>query len=301
MDLHEALSDYKLNLSLVENKSKKTIEAYMSDLTHYIAYLNQKNINNVEEITILTVDNYLNSLTKEYSSNSINRVLASVRSFHKFISLNHESIKDPTLYIHTHKHNEHLPIYASVQDLKVLFDSFSNSDIDIYHKTILLTLYSCGLRVSELCSLKRNDVHLSEKILKVTGKGDKERIIPIVDACVQQMELYLNLVRKNWQKKTLPNFFINQYGRVLTRQYVHNLIKKKCEECNLNPNLSAHSFRHSFASHLLDGNADLRIVQELLGHSDIQTTQIYTHIQNKRLVNAYDNAFQSFKKKEEDD
>lgn len=300
MDLHEALSDYKLNLSLVENKSKKTIEAYMSDLTHYIAYLHQKNINNVEEITILTVDNYLNSLTKEYSSNSINRVLASVRSFHKFISLNHESIKDPTLYIHTHKHNEHLPIYASVQDLKVLFDSFSNSDIDIYHKTILLTLYSCGLRVSELCSLKRNDVHLSEKILKVTGKGDKERIIPIVDACVQQMELYLNLVRKNWQKKTLPNFFINQYGRVLTRQYVHNLIKKKCEECNLNPNLSAHSFRHSFASHLLDGNADLRIVQELLGHSDIQTTQIYTHIQNKRLVNAYDNAFQSFKKKEDD-
>lgn len=300
MDLHEALSDYKLNLSLVENKSKKTIEAYMSDLTHYIAYLNQKNINNVEQITILTVDNYLNSLTKEYSSNSINRVLASVRSFHKFISLNHESIKDPTLYIHTHKHNEHLPIYASVQDLKVLFDSFSNSDIDIYHKTILLTLYSCGLRVSELCSLKRNDVHLSEKILKVTGKGDKERIIPIVDACVQQMELYLNLVRKNWQKKTLPNFFINQYGRVLTRQYVHNLIKKKCEECNLNPNLSAHSFRHSFASHLLDGNADLRIVQELLGHSDIQTTQIYTHIQNKRLVNAYDNAFQSFKKKEDD-
>lgn len=300
MDLHEALSDYKLNLSLVENKSKKTIEAYMSDLTHYINYLNQKNINNVEEITILTVDNYLNSLTKEYSSNSINRVLASVRSFHKFISLNHESIKDPTLYIHTHKHNEHLPIYASVQDLKVLFDSFSNSDIDIYHKTILLTLYSCGLRVSELCSLKRNDVHLSEKILKVTGKGYKERIIPIVDACVQQMELYLNLVRKNWQKKTLPNFFINQYGRVLTRQYVHNLIKKKCEECNLNPNLSAHSFRHSFASHLLDGNADLRIVQELLGHSDIQTTQIYTHIQNKRLVNAYDNAFQSFKKKEDD-
>ncbi len=300
MDLHEALSDYKLNLSLVENKSKKTIEAYMSDLTHYINYLNQKNINNVEEITILTVDNYLNSLTKEYSSNSLNRVLASVRSFHKFISLNHESIKDPTLYIHTHKHNEHLPIYASVQDLKVLFDSFSNSDIDIYHKTILLTLYSCGLRVSELCSLKRNDVHLSEKILKVTGKGDKERIIPIVDACVQQMELYLNLVRKNWQKKTLSNFFINQYGRVLTRQYVHNLIKKKCEECNLNPNLSAHSFRHSFASHLLDGNADLRIVQELLGHSDIQTTQIYTHIQNKRLVNAYDNAFQSFKKKEDD-
>ena len=300
MDLHEALSDYKLNLSLVENKSKKTIEAYMSDLTHYIDYLNQKNINNVEEITILTVDNYLNSLTKEYSSNSINRVLASVRSFHKFISLNHESIKDPTLYIHTHKHNEHLPIYASIQDLKVLFDSFSNSDIDIYHKTILLTLYSCGLRVSELCSLKRNDVHLSEKILKVTGKGDKERIIPIVDACVQQMELYLNLVRKNWQKKTLPNFFINQYGRVLTRQYVHNLIKKKCEECDLNPNLSAHSFRHSFASHLLDGNADLRIVQELLGHSDIQTTQIYTHIQNKRLVNAFDNAFQSFKKKEDD-
>ena len=253
----------------------------MSDLTHYIAYLNQKNINNVEEITILTVDNYLNSLTKEYSSNSINRVLASVRSFHKFISLNHESIKDPTLYIHTHKHNEHLPIYASVQDLKVLFDSFSNSDIDIYHKTILLTfIQHVGSYVSvNFVTLKRNDVHLSEKILKVTGKGDKERIIPIVDACVQQNgALSKPCSKKLAKRKTLPNFFINQYGRVLTRQYVHNLIKKKCEECNLNPNLSAHSFRHSFASHLLDGNADLRIVQELLGHSDIQTTQnLHSH------------------------
>ena len=111
--------------------------------------------------------------------------------------------------------------------------------------------------------------------------------------------MVMNNKKKQLIKKNIPNFFINQYGNVLTRQYVHDLIKKKCQECHLNPNLSAHSFRHSFATHLLDGHADLRIVQELLGHSDIQTTQIYTHIQNKRLVSAYDNAFQSFKKKEE--
>ena len=299
MNLHEALSDYKLNLSLIENKSSKTIDAYISDLEHYIKYLNSYDIQNVEEVSILTVDSYLNELTKAYAPNSINRILASVRSFHKFISLNHESIKDPTLYIHTHTRNDHLPIYASFHDIQIIFDSFGNSDKDIYQKTILMTLYSCGLRVSELCSLKRNDVHLHEKILRVNGKGGKERIIPIVDTCIKQMELYLSLVRKNWIKKNIPNFFINQYGNVLTRQYVHDLIKKKCQECHLNPNLSAHSFRHSFATHLLDGHADLRIVQELLGHSDIQTTQIYTHIQNKRLVSAYDNAFQSFKKKEE--
>lgn len=299
MKLNEALVDYKIGISLVENKSEKTISAYLSDLRQYIEYLNKQGIYNMEDVSILHIDAYLNELSKNHNSTSINRMLSSIRSFHKYTSSNHENISNPTLYIHGMNPSKHLPTYASIGELQKLFDSFGNSDIDIYQKTILMLLYSCGLRVSECCSLKKNDIHFSEKILKIEGKGQKERIVPIADECIEQMKLYLNLVRINWEKKHVPNFFINQFGRVLTRQYVHTLIKKKTTECGINPDLSAHSFRHSFATHLLDEKADLRVVQELLGHSDIQTTQIYTHIQNKRLTDAYNQAFQGFHKKEE--
>ena len=124
-------------------------------------------------------------------------------------------------------------------------------------------------------------------------------MIPIADPCIAQMEVYLNTVRNEWDVNHSPNFFINHLGHVCTRQYVHTFIKKNVEACGLDPRISAHSFRHSFATHLLDGQADLRVVQELLGHSDIQTTQIYTHIQNERLKSAYDQFF-DWKGKKED-
>lgn len=300
MNLDEALSDYKMEITFVDNKSEKTIQAYLSDLDQYHEYCRKRGIENIEDISILTIDAFLSSLASSHSSSSINRMLSSIRSFHKYTTLNHPNINDPSLYVHSNLASKHLPTYASVEELTKIFDSFGNSDIDIYKKTILMTLYSCGLRVSELCELKRNNVHFDEKVLKVHGKGDKERLVPIADACIEQMKLYIVHVRNQWANQNISNFFINQYGRKLTRQYVHNLIKAKINECNISENLSAHSFRHSFATHLLDGNADLRVVQELLGHCDIQTTQIYTHIQNKRLLSAYDQAFEGLNKKEDD-
>ena len=301
MNLKEALQDYKINLTVVENKSSKTIESYIHDLQQYIDYMNANGINEVEQITIVKIDSFFNEYSLSHSSKSANRVLSSIRSFHRFTTLNHPQIKNPTLYLHGFSTNRHLPVYCSVEDISLLLNSFDNSDIQVYQKTLLETLYSCGLRVSELCDLKRNDVHLDQKILRITGKGDKQRIVPIADACVEQMKIYLTYVRPEWEKKRVANFFINQYGRVCTRQYVHNLIKEKIAQCHLNPDISAHSFRHSFATHLLDGKADLRVVQELLGHSDIQTTQIYTHIQNKRLTNAYDSFFPSMDEKKEEE
>lgn len=299
MNLEEAVLDYKINLQVIENKSAKTIESYLNDLHQYIEFMHSIGVDEVEQINILKIDSFFNEYGQSHSTKSANRVLSAIRSFHKYTTLNHPSIKNPTLYMHGFKNSRHLPVYCSVDDIATLLNSFGNSDIEIYQKTLLETLYSCGLRVSELCNLKQNDVHLDEKILKVTGKGNKQRIVPIADACVSQMKIYLNYVRVQWETKRCPNFFINQFGRVCTRQYVHNLIKSKIEECNLDPDISAHSFRHSFATHLLDGNADLRVVQELLGHSDIQTTQIYTHIQNKRLTNAYDSFFTDLNKKKE--
>ena len=291
MNIQEAIDDYLIQLKVVEDKSQRTIQAYQNNLNHYQTYMLDQGITQMEEITILHVDSFLNEYVKAHATKSANQLLSTIRSFHKFTSLNHPQIQNPTTYIKGFTNQRHLPIYCSQPDIEKLLNSFDESDEQIYQKTLIETLYSCGLRVSELCSLRLNQVHLSDKILKVTGKGDKERIIPIAQPCIVQMQMYLDLVRPQWETKKSPYFFLNQHARQCNRQYVHTLIKKKINELNLDPNISAHSFRHSFATHLLDGQADLRVVQELLGHSDIQTTQIYTHIQNKRLKEAYDQHF----------
>lgn len=296
MKCREALNDFKINLMVIENKAQKTIEAYIRDLNCYLSYLETIGIENMEDITILKVDSFFQSYSKSHAPSSCNRMLASIRSFHKYTTLNHPKIQNPVLYFHGFQNQKHLPVYLQIEDVFRLIHSFDASDQGIFHKTIIETLYSCGLRVSELCSLRCNEVHLQEKILKIKGKGGKERMVPIACDCIDQMNLYLSVVRCQWDQKKSPYFFINQLSHPLTRQYVHELIKKKVNELQLNPQISAHSFRHSFATHLLNGNVDLRVVQELLGHSDIQTTQIYTHIQDARLKNVYDSYFPSIEK-----
>lgn len=300
MSLDEAIEDYKLYLSVIERKSKQTISSYMSDLRFYVDYLKSIDITQVEHIATLDIDSFLNEFSLNHNSTSCNRCIASIHGFHKYISMNHSDIKDVSLLIKNMSSSKHLPVYCSIEDIKKIFDSFNDDEDNVYKKTLLVVLYTCGLRVSELCDLQLNDVHLQEGIVKVKGKGDKERVVPISEYCIRQMTEYLD-IRSKWDQYHLSNFFVNPYARVCTRQYVHCLIKEKVNELNLNPAISAHSFRHSFASHLLDGNADLRIVQELLGHSDIQTTQIYTHIQNKRLRSVYDNCFSGLKHKREDE
>ncbi len=299
MNLDEAIEDYQLFLSVIERKSKQTITSYMSDLRFYVDYLKSEDITNVEQISTLDIDSFLNEFSVNHNSCSCNRCIASIHGFHKYISNNDPNVQDVSLLIRSMSSSKHLPVYCSIEDIKKIFDSFDDEEHNVYKKTLLVVLYTCGLRVSELCDLQLNDVHLQEGIVKVKGKGDKERVVPISKYCIDQMKSYLE-IRSKWDIHHLSNFFVNAYGKVCTRQYVHCLIKDKVNELNLNPAISAHSFRHSFASHLLDGNADLRIVQELLGHSDIQTTQIYTHIQNKRLRSVYDDCFSGLKHKRED-
>ena len=292
MKIEDAIQEFLIQLKVIDNKSKQTIDAYGHDLKLYQNFLNANHIFNVEDITLLKVDAFFSDYLKERSTRSANRTLSALRSFHEMVHLNHPEVANPIVYYHSFGTGSSLPVYCSIQDIFKLLNSFDNSSEGIFQRTIIETLYSCGLRVSELCNLELNDIRISEKICKVAhGKGDKERIVPIAQNCIVQMELYLNVVRKGWDVKHCPNFFINSKGNPINRQFVHRLIKKKIDENHLDPRLSAHSFRHSFATHLLDGKADLRIVQELLGHSNIQTTQIYTHVQNKRLSEAYEEFF----------
>ena len=159
-------------------------------------------------------------------------------------------------------------------------------------------LYGCGLRVSECCELRLQQLHLKQGLVRVIGKGSKERMVPLHEEGIQALLQYLQYVRPQWEQTRSPYVFINHLGHPLTRQYVHQMIKRTLQSLGMSTAYSAHSFRHSFATHLLDGGADLRVVQELLGHSYIQTTQIYTHVQGRRLRQAYD-AFHPLAKEEQ--
>lgn len=288
MDFRTAREIFLTSLEIGENKSGQTLKSYDSDLQIFSKWLDrQPDLQDLSALRACDLQAFILSFSEDHSPRSVNRMISSLRSFFRILCSQDEGMSNPMTLIQGSKLPQKLPLYCSEKDLQKLFSSFGSDDRDLLEKAVLMVLYSCGLRVSELCSLQRNDVHLSQKQLKVIGKGSKERILPLNDVCIEVLEEYLDLVRMD-QKD--PHFFLNLQGRPINRQYVTRLIKRKCMELNLNPDLSAHSFRHSFATSLMNGKADLRIVQELLGHADIRTTQIYTHVESERLKKEYDQA-----------
>lgn len=296
MKLEEALQDYLHYIQAVDQKALATIHSYKTDLEEYILWLTQHQKKDMEDILPQDIQCFLHELEAGDDNNpqtmrkrsSVNRMLTSIHMFHRYISMNHPTILDPSIHIRGGKKQQHLPLYFNAADIERLLDSFGEDDLSLYQKAICELLYGCGLRVSEVCELSLHQVHLEQGYLRIIGKGDKERMVPMHERCVRALRIYLLQVRPIWEKRKSNRVFINRRGNVLTRQYVHTLIKQRLQELGLDERLSAHSFRHSFATHLLDGGADLRVVQELLGHSDITTTQIYTHIQNRRLQEAID-------------
>lgn len=287
MQMDEAINDYFHYLKWIDKKSENTLLSYQYDLKKYHQYLNDEGIQDISDISHFIIYDYLIDLAQSHQRSSINHALSTIKQFHGYISMTYPLIHDPTLHLRAFKASKSLPKYFNHEDIKKLLNSFSECDKDIFEKAILETLYGCGLRVSELCSLQYSSLHLNNHFLRIKGKGNKERMVPLHDTCIHALIEYIEKVRIKRVKKKSSYLFINEHGKPLQRGTVHQLIKKNLRKCGLNEHLSAHSFRHSFASHLLDGGADLRSVQELLGHSDISTTQIYTHIQNKTLCDAY--------------
>lgn len=298
MQIGDAIEDYLHHISVVDQKAVTSILAYTRDLRIYETFLIERKLQQINDISYADIQDFIQEQRKVKKSNSVNRMISTLHNFHHYITFTYPKENDPSLFIHSKKDGRKLPRYFNEHDIIKLLDSFGNDDQELFEHAMLELLYSCGLRVSELCSLTMNQLHLEQGFLRVIGKGDKERMIPIHQRAVQIVRDYVALVRPKWQKKRMPNVFLNHLGNAVSRQYVHHLIKTKLAEMNLDESLSAHSFRHSFATHLLDGGADLRVVQELLGHSDIKTTQIYTHVQNKRLKEAYASFHPRAKQKE---
>ena len=275
-------------LRVEKNLSTNSITSYKADLNRYINFLfnieSIKNLNSIRQIHIRNFIRYLND--QNLSSSSINRSFSSIRSYHKFLSGEEKISHNPTQLLEPPKQSKKLPKVLSVQEVNEIINSVNlESSMGYRDMAILETLYSAGLRVSELCGLEMNNILFDSSTLRILGKGNKERYVPLGSKAIKLINDYCKYVRSMLvdKKHSDGNVFLSKNGKQLTRMTIFNIMKKWTLISGINKDISPHTFRHSFATHLLEGGADLRAVQEMLGHSDISTTQIYTHLDNEYL------------------
>jgi len=273
-----------------KNASPHTIKNYRIDLREFGEYLGDQNL---EEVTYLEIRSFLAHLqAKDYSKSSISRKLACLRSFFKYLVRENKVTSNPVATIATPKREKKLPLFLTPDEIIQLIEAPSkNKWEEKRDRSILETLYSSGLRVSELMGLNQEDVDLFSGLVRVRGKGKKERILPLGQMALKAIRGYLefNPSPRIHGGVKLP-LYLNRSGGRLTDRSIRRMILKYTKRIGLNKDISPHTLRHSFATHMLDRGADLRSVQELLGHENLSTTQIYTHVTTKRLKEAYDTA-----------
>jgi integrase/recombinase XerD len=280
--------DFKSYLQIDKKYSQNTYDSYDKDIKDYLTYFkNKKDFYKINEKDIFE---YITNLKKnKLNDRSIARKITAIRSFYKFLMIEKKIENNPIELIESPKIGKHLPKVLSKEDIEKLLDIKLNSDFDYRNKAMLELIYASGLRVSELVNLKINDVDLFNASVRTMGKGSKERIIPLGNYAIQAISVYLNEHRTSLLKDYFTDaLFLNNHGQKMTRQGFFQIIKKIAKEKNIKMSFSPHTLRHSFATHLLDYGADLRSIQELLGHSDISTTQIYTHVSRDKLKKNYD-------------
>ena len=277
----EEFIDY---LRFEKKYSENTISSYKRDLNKINSYLKKDFI----KLTKADIQKYIQNLSKNKNSNTISRIISSLKSFYKFLEINKYTNTNPLTTIISPKTARKLPKVLSEEEVNKLLDINLNNDFDYRNKAMLELMYSSGLRVSELINLTVNDVDLKNSLVRIFGKGSKERIVPLNDYATEALNNYILYHRPKLFKQKENNYlFLNNHGNQMTRQGFFKTLKKIAKEKGIKSELSPHTLRHSFATHLLKYGADLRSIQELLGHSDISTTQIYTHITNEMLEKNY--------------
>lgn len=278
--------------------SANTMDAYRRDIDEFFEFLNKENIDTLEEVDRFVVNNYIVFLREKkiygagLKNTTIARKLSSLRSFYRYLNEYTSIGTNPFLYVKAPKNKRKIPEFLFENEVNALLESFSLEDTVGYRNRVLFeTMYACGLRVSEVVTLKIEDIDFYEDIITVTGKGKKERMVPFYPALHQLLRHYLKSIRPQLEPLQMNSYvFISQRGKPLTSRGIQYILNKSVEESNLPIQVHPHMFRHSFATHLLDHGADLRVVQELLGHSSLSTTQIYTHVSRQRLKEVYEKA-----------
>ncbi|CDQ19426.1 tyrosine recombinase XerD subunit [Halobacillus karajensis] len=288
--MQHALEDFFHYLTVERGLSVNTIQSYKRDLSQYGRFMKeQQGVSSWGEVTRAHIMKYLHHLNDEgRSAATIARLLSSIRLFHQFLIREKVTEQDPSLHIETPKKDRKLPKVLSSNDVDKLLNIHAKDPLSARNKAMFEMLYATGLRVTELVSLKVTDLHLTMGFVRCLGKGSKERIIPLGDMAKEAIENYLQVGREALVKqKRTEELFVNHHGNALSRQGFWKILKAVAREMGVNKELTPHTLRHSFATHLLENGADLRAVQEMLGHADISTTQIYTHVSKTRLKDVY--------------
>lgn len=285
------IKGFRSFLALERSLSENSIEAYLHDIEKFVQFLESKKYGlSPKEIQLTHLQEFLKWINElGMSASSQARVISGIKSFYKYLLLENVLNADPTTLLEAPKLSRLLPDTLSLEEINELIAAIDLSRAGGQrNKAMLETLYSCGLRVSELVNMRISNLFFKEDYIKVTGKGDKERLVPIGSAAIKQISIYRDDVRCHLdiKKNNEDYLFLNNRGTKISRIYVFNTIKNLAEKIGLKKSISPHTFRHSFATHLIEGGADLRAVQEMLGHESITTTEIYTHLDRDYLREA---------------
>ena len=284
------LSDYIIELKTIKQRDKDTtVNSYSEDIYKYLEYMESKNISSALDISYNNLLDYLKYLDdNKYEVSSVARKIVSIKAFHKYLSENYKVI-DISTKINTPKFYRKLPNILTIEEVDNLLDIKLDTPFDYRNKAMLELMYSSGLRVSELINLELSDIDLNNNYVRCFGKGSKERIVPVGEYSSKYLSIYINEYRDSMKKGYYTEkIFLNNHGKEMTRQGFFKIIKKIAKDKDINKNITPHMLRHSFATHLLNNGADLRTIQEMLGHSSISTTQIYTNVTNDILKENYD-------------
>jgi integrase/recombinase XerD len=291
---------FKAYLQLEKSLSGNSIEAYLRDIEKLTEYLQEvKNLKTPADVDLKELEKFLKWIAElGMTASSQSRIISGIRAFYKYCALENIVTKDPTILLETPKLKRALPDVLSFEEIETII-----SQIDLSkpeggrNKAIVETMYSCGLRVSEVVNLKISHLYLDVGFIRVIGKGDKERLVPIGRSAVKYINIYKNKIRVHLTPAPGNEdiLFLNNRGSKLSRVMIFLIIKELVKKAGIKKNISPHTFRHSFATHLIEGGADLRAVQEMLGHESITTTEIYTHLDREFLrttLEKYHPAFQ---------
>ena len=285
------IQGFKSFLALERSLSENSLEAYVHDVQKLVQFLEFKKYDlSPKEIELKHLQEFLKWITElGMSAHSQARIISGLKGFYKYLLLENILNTDPTALLSAPKLGRKLPDTLSVEDINKIIEAIDlSSPTGQRNKSMLETLYSCGLRVSELVNLKISNLYFNDEFIKVIGKGDKERLVPIGSVAIKQINIYKDEIRCHVKiKKDQEDYlFLNKNGAKLTRVMVFTIIKQLAFKIQLKKQISPHTFRHSFATHLIEGGADLRAVQEMLGHESITTTEIYTHLDRDYLRQA---------------
>lgn len=282
------ISDFLSYLEVEANYSKNTINSYENDLNKFEEYYKNKDL---LKITSKDIEKYIQTLS-DLAPTTVSHNISSLKTFYSYFLKQVRISNNPTDGIKSPKLGIHLPTYLTIDEVNKLLDIEVTDAFSSRNKAILELMYATGLRISEVISLEFKNIDYDECIIRVMGKGSKERIVPVNDYAIRYLKEYIDNYRPELVKNEINNYiFLNNHGRMLTRQGIFKMIKNYAALKNIKKTIGPHTLRHTFATHLLENGADLRVIQELLGHSDISTTQIYTHLTKEALHNEYKKYF----------